>query len=77
MKTKMRTLEEVQQDGYDALVRNLGLADAIRFFQSIDNGRGDYVKELYALLGDEDVETIAARIQKNQARNASNDNYRE
>ena len=66
VKITMRTLDEVQQEGYDAVVRTLGLADAVRFFQSIDNGSGDYVKERYDLLGDETVEQIAARIRKRQ-----------
>ena len=68
MKTKERTREELQQAANDAIVRELGLADAIRYWQSISPGQGNYVKERYELLGDEDVETIAQRIMKQQDR---------
>ena len=71
MKTKTRTLEEIQQAAFDALVRELGLADATRFFQAMSNGTGDYTKERYDLLGDDDVDTIAARIMAKQAKNKS------
>ena len=59
--------EELQSTAFEVLVREMGPADAIRFWQSIKPGQGDYVKERYRLLGDEDVDTIARRIMKRQA----------
>jgi len=44
----MRTLEEIRRKGLDALDRELGRADAIRFLQQFDGGSGDYSKERHA-----------------------------
>ena len=40
-----RTLEEVRQEGLDALRQRLGQADMIRFLQQFETGRGDYAQE--------------------------------
>jgi hypothetical protein len=43
-----RTLEEIRKKGLEALDRELGRADAIRFLQQFDMGSGDYAKERHA-----------------------------
>jgi hypothetical protein len=37
-----RTLEEIRQEGLDALRERLGRAGMIRFLQQFELGRGDY-----------------------------------
>jgi hypothetical protein len=40
-----RTLDEVRQEGLDALRDRLGRADMIRFLQQFETGSGDYAQE--------------------------------
>ncbi|MFA5331751.1 MAG: hypothetical protein WC342_05185 [Methanoregula sp.] len=40
-----KTIAQIQNEGYDALVNALGPEDAIRFLRSFDHGSGDYTKE--------------------------------
>jgi hypothetical protein len=40
-----RSLDEVRQEGLDALRERLGRADMIRFLQQFETGRGDYSQE--------------------------------
>ena len=39
------TLEQIRQDGLDALRAKLGQAGMIRFLQQFENGSGDYTAE--------------------------------
>lgn len=41
----MKTLEEIRERGYDALKRELGVVDFVRFLQQFETGRGDYTRE--------------------------------
>ncbi|MEI6294354.1 MAG: hypothetical protein WCP36_11760 [Methanomicrobiales archaeon] len=41
----VKTLHQVQQEGFDVLVDKLGPADAIRFLQIYDMGSGDWTKD--------------------------------
>jgi hypothetical protein len=41
----MKTQNEIIQQGYDALINSLGVADTIRFIQYFHPGKGDYTKE--------------------------------
>ena len=66
MNVPRRTLIEVLHEGHKALAKELGPADMIRFIQSYSSGRGDYVKERVAILGDDDVHTVANRIREGQ-----------
>jgi len=40
-----KTIAQIQQVGYDALVNALGPEDAIRFIRSFDPGSGDYTRD--------------------------------
>ncbi len=62
MNAPARTLEQVRQAGLDALVRELGTVDTIRFLQQFETGTGDYTQERQTLLADADVQTLAAQI---------------
>jgi hypothetical protein len=41
----VKTLHQVQQEGFDILVDKLGPTDAIRFLQIYDMGSGDWTKD--------------------------------
>ncbi len=65
---------ELRQKGYQALVDNLGQADAIRFLQQMGWGRGDYTRErennLQPVTREEfwqDIERIRARKNLNRS----------
>ncbi len=59
---RMPTLEEVRRKGLEALVRELGPLGMARFRQQFESGSGDYTAERDQWLGDDDVQTLAARI---------------
>ena len=66
-----RPLVEINRAGYDALVRELGVADAIRFLNQYTTGQGDYTAERSKWLGDESLEELFAQIQEaDRKRNA-------
>ena len=44
MKTKTLTLYEIRTIGFEALLRELGPAGAIRFIQQYESGHGDYTR---------------------------------
>lgn len=43
-----KTLEQIRQEGLEALRKQLGRADMIRFLQQFETGKGDYAKERHA-----------------------------
>ncbi len=59
---RMPTLEEIRRKGIKALVRELGPLGMARFLQQFESGSGDYTAERDQWLGDDDVQTLAARI---------------
>jgi len=61
-----RTLEEIRETGIRALITHLGPVGMIRFLQQFETGRGDYTTEREQLLGDPDLQTLAAEIQHRQ-----------
>ena len=40
-----RTMDEVHQEGLQALEERLGRADMVRFLQQFETGSGDYARE--------------------------------
>jgi len=60
-----KTLNEIRIKGFRVLVKNLGLADAIRFIQSYETGTGDYTKERHEWLPD-DLDTVKGRLLERQ-----------
>lgn len=49
---------ELQRRGLEALVRELGYADAMRFMLQFSAGRGDYTKERHKMLAGVTVEEL-------------------
>jgi hypothetical protein len=67
----MRTALELLSDGWKALVKELGLADAIRYRALFQPGSGDYVREREELFGNlsmADWEAELARWQREHDR---------
>ena len=59
-----RSLDEVRQEGLDALRQRLGRADMIRFLQQFETGHGDYAQERHAWVDQvtvDELESLASR----------------
>lgn len=59
--TEIKTISQIRDEGFAALVKMLGPGDAIRYVNSFDQGSGDYTQEKY-LKGDEDFDSVVQRI---------------
>lgn len=64
MTTENLTLYEIRTIGFDALVRELGPAGAIRFIQQYESGQGDYTRNRKKLLPKKSVREIGQQIIK-------------
>ena len=64
------TDEEIQRQGFEALVDKLGVAGTFRFIGMYYRGSGDYTKERHKWLDGITVDELADRIEKRQAENA-------
>jgi hypothetical protein len=64
--------EEIRKLGIEALAEALGPVDAVRFLQSFDLGRGDYIKERDQVLSLE-LGEIVLGVEKKRRREASKD----
>ena len=60
METK--TIAQIQNEGYQALVNALGPEDAIRFVRSFDPGCGDYTRDRKKYLKNKTVRQIGNEI---------------
>lgn len=71
MTIQTRSLFEISRAGHAALVRELGVVDAIRFLSQYTTGRGDYTAERSEWLGDESLEELFEQAQEaDRKRNA-------
>jgi hypothetical protein len=64
IKQKTRTPAEVTREGFATLCDNLGMADAIRFVQFFDQGRGNYTVERAKLFEGETFPSLVEQIKK-------------
>jgi hypothetical protein len=64
MTVKRKSLEEIRHLGYEALTRELGPADFVRFLQQFETGRGNYTEERHRWLDQVDEATLVERIQQ-------------
>ena len=64
MTNKNLTLYEIRTIGFDALMRELGPAGAIRFIQQYESGHGDYTRNRKKLLPKRSVREIGRQIMK-------------
>ena len=64
MKTETLSFYEIRTIGFEALLRELGPAGAIRFIQQYETGQGDYTRDRKKLLPKKSVREIGSEIMK-------------
>ncbi len=64
MTTEPLTLYEIRTIGFEALLRELGPAGAIRFIQQYESGRGDYTRNRKKILPKRSAREIGVEIIK-------------
>ena len=62
MKTETLSPQEIRTIGFEALLRELGPAGAIRFIQQYETGRGDYTRDRHKILPKKSVREISEEI---------------
>src|SRR5436309_13171889 len=62
-----RSQEELERDGFAALVEALGMADAMRFLRVLDPGNGDYTAERHTILGDPTLDEVLQELKRLRA----------
>jgi hypothetical protein len=62
----MKTLEQVRREGFEALLKQLGPVDTVRFLQQYEFGQGDYTAERGAWLQTLDKDGFVARVKARQ-----------
>ena len=64
MRTETLSLYEIRTIGFEALLRELGPAGAIRFIQQYETGSGDYTRDRRKILPKKSVREIGREIIK-------------
>ncbi len=64
MRTETLSLHEIRTIGFEALLRELGPAGAIRFIQQYETGSGDYTRDRRKILPKKTVWEIGKEIMK-------------
>lgn len=65
---RLPSLAELRRRGFEALVRELGVADALRFLHLCGAGQGDYTQDRDKWLGELTIEQIEEEIRQMKAR---------
>ena len=68
MTAHLDPIAQVTQRATDALVRELGVVDAMRFLGQFRAGSGDYTAQRQGLLQGETVQELAAQIKARRSR---------
>ena len=69
--TIRRPPAEIERLGFAALCECLGMADAIRFVQQFDLGRGDYTQQRNALFKEDTLEMLHREVEERRQRKTS------
>jgi hypothetical protein len=64
MKTREMTPAQIREAGFAALVRELGVAGALRFLRDSEVGSGDYTAERQDTLPEGNVRQLVERIRR-------------
>jgi len=62
-------LNVIRNEGYRALIRELGTAGTVVFLRQFENGSGNYTEERQMMLNENSIDDIAERIKKRNAQN--------
>ena len=65
---RLPSLAELRRRGFEALVRELGAADALRFLHLYGAGQGDYTHDRDRWLGELTIEQIEEEIRQMKVR---------
>jgi hypothetical protein len=66
-----RTLDEIRQEGLDALRQRLGRADTVRFLQQFETGRGDYARQRHAWVDGMTLEDVEQALDEEKPPNGN------
>lgn len=58
----LKTLKEIKEEGWDALVERLGVASATMFVLESEEGYGDYTKERKKIFAEKSLDDIVKEI---------------
>ncbi len=64
MSLRKQTQEQIRLAGLEVLARELGPVGMVRFLQQFETGWGDYSTERHKWLDNQDVQTLADRLQQ-------------
>ena len=64
MTTETLSLYQIRTVGFEALIKELGPAGAVRFIQQYETGRGNYTRDRRKLLPKKNVKEIGKQIMK-------------
>lgn len=67
----LKTQQEIVGEGYQALVKALGVVDAVRFIQHFSRGEGNYTQERETWLNQPLGETFLPQLQNTPEDNLS------
>jgi len=60
----LKTISEVKEEGWHALVERLGVAGATLFVLEYEKGSGDYTEERKKIFDEKSIDEIFAQIRK-------------
>ena len=60
----LKTISEVKETGWNALVERLGVAGAILFILEYEKGHGDYTEERKKIFNEKKLNEIVKEIKK-------------
>lgn len=64
MNAQTMSMEQIRIAGMEALARELGIVGMVRFLQQFETGHGNYSKDRYQWLDNQDMETVMKRIRE-------------
>jgi hypothetical protein len=68
MSAEVKPLVEINQQAMSLLLRELGVADTVRFLKQFTPGLGDYTQEREALFANQTLEQITDEIERTVSR---------
>lgn len=68
----LKPLKEIKEEGWNALVERLGVADATRFLMEHEKGYGDYTLERRKIVDEKSIDEIVKEIKDSKSRTGEN-----
>lgn len=62
----LKTLKEIKEEGWSALVERLGVAGATMFIMEHEKGYGDYTLERRKIFGEKGIDEIVKEIKESK-----------